>query len=131
MGSNAAVEAVDKAYKALLSGDFEGFMSLFDDQSQLIEPDSLPYGGAAKGLAAIQEKIGALMAAWSEFHVEVESLAGTGDTVFALCRLKAKAQKSGVEVNMPIAEIWEMRSGRVATLRPFYWDTAALNAALA
>jgi ketosteroid isomerase-like protein len=32
---------------------------------------------------------------------------------------------------MPIAEIWEMRSGRVATLRPFYWDTAALNAALA
>ncbi|MGC4253005.1 MAG: nuclear transport factor 2 family protein [Sphingobium sp.] len=131
MESNAAVEVVDKAYKALLSDDFEGFMSVFDDQSQMIEPDSLPYGGTATGLAAIQEKVGALMASWSEFHAELVSLAGTGDTVFALCQLKAKSQKSGVEINMPVAEVWKIRSGKVVSLRPFYADTVVLKAALA
>ena len=54
----------------------------------------------------------------------------TTDTAVVLTRVEARARSTGRNVSFPILQTLRMVDGRIAEVRPFYWDTAAIVAVL-
>ena len=133
MTSKSARQVVDDAYAALFErGDLEGFLADFDDNSEMIEADSLPYGGTYRGKdairAAIQQVIGEY---WNDFAYDIESVVYGDEYVMAYGRFSAVGKKSGKKVSFPLTEVWRIRDGRVRLVHPVYGDTKQAAEALA
>lgn len=47
-----------------------------------------------------------------------------------LTRVDARARSTGRNVSFPILQTLQVIDGRIAEVRPFYWDTAAIVAVL-
>ena len=133
MSTKTAREVVDDAYSALFErGDLEGFLEDFDADSEMIEADSLPYGGTYRGKDAIRSAIQAVISDfWQDFAYDIESIAYGDEYVMAYGRFSAVGKKSGKKVSFPLTEVWKIREGRVALVHPVYGDTKQAAEALA
>lgn len=120
----SARQVVDDAYAALFgSGDLEGFLGDFDEQSIMIEAESLPYGGTYHGKTAIRAAIQNVFGYWKDFAFDIESIAYGDDYVMAYGRFSATSVKTGKQVSFPLAEVWKINNGRVVLVNPIYGDT--------
>ena len=133
MTSKSARQVVDDAYAALFErGDLEGFLADFDDNSKMIEADSLPYGGTYRGKdairAAIQKVVGEY---WSDFAYDIESIVYGDEYVMAYGCFSAIGKKNEKKVSFPLTEVWRIRDGRVTLVHPVYGDTKQAAEALA
>jgi ketosteroid isomerase-like protein len=119
-----ARQVVDEAYAALFErGDLEGFLNDFDDNSTLIEADSLPYGGTFRGKDPIRTAIQNVFGYWKDFAYDIENVVYGEEYVIAYGRFSATSVKSGRKLDIPLAEAWRVREGRVAFVHPIYSDT--------
>jgi ketosteroid isomerase-like protein len=98
---------------------------------EIVEPESLPYGGVHRGVAgyvALMQRIGELF----ELEFEVESLDAVDDsTVVLRMHVTFGARATGRRARLPVVELLRVVDGRVAHSRVFIFDTAALLATLA
>lgn len=127
-----ARQVVDDAYAALFQrGDLEGFLADFDENSQMIEGDALPYGGVYRGKDSIRRGIQAVVGEyWDDFAYEIEAITYGEEYVMAYGRFSATAKKSRKKVSFHLAEVWKIRDGRVLLVHPVYGDTKAAAEAL-
>ena len=122
--AKSARQIVDEAYVAMLgNGDIDGFLVDFDESSELVEAASLPYGGSFRGPAAIKAAITRVFDYWKDFSFEVEHIVYGEESVMAYGRFRATAIATGRSVDMPLAEIWLIRNGKVTKVSPIYSDT--------
>lgn len=133
MTAKIARQVVDDAYAALFGrGDLEGFLADFDENSEMIEADSLPYGGTYRGKDAIRAAIGKVISEyWDNFAYDIESIVYGDEYVMAYGRFSATGKQSGKKVSFPLTEVWRVRDGRVALVHPVYGDTKQAVDALA
>ena len=131
MHGDEAIDVVRRAYEANARHDVEGMLALFLDDIEIVEPESLPYGGIYHGKTAVYRLREGLMAAWSGFVCEVLEYTVRDDVVVAIIAVDAVARKSGRPIVLRIAERWEVLNGRVKRITPFYFDTHAVRQALA
>lgn len=131
--SKTARQVVDDAYAALFErGDLEGFLADFDENSQMIEADSLPYHGVYRGKDAIRRGIQAVIGEyWDDFAYDIDAITYGEEYVMAYGRFSATAKKSRKKVSFPLTEVWRIREGRVALVHPVYGDTKQAADALA
>jgi ketosteroid isomerase-like protein len=129
MASKSARQLVDDAYDALFGrGDLSGFLADFDENSVMIEAESLPYGGTFRGRDTIKAAIEQVFAYWRDFAYEVEAIADSELWVMAYGRFRATSVKTGKQLDIPLAEVWHIRDGKVMMISPIYSDTKlALN----
>lgn len=122
--TKTARQVVDDAYAALFEkGDLDGFLADFDGDSVMIEAESLPYGGAFRGRDAIKAAIESVFGYWRDFAYEVEAIADSEEWVMAYGRFRATSVKTGQQIDVPLAEVWRIRDGKVALIHPVYSDT--------
>jgi uncharacterized protein len=115
-----------KAYEASLRRPYEEFVALLHPEITITLPPSLPHGGTYHGRAGAWQLRERLLAAWSDFRVEIlEHLVGA-DAVVTMIQLQAVAKASGRPVNSRIAEFWRFRDGQVLELSAYYFDTKAV-----
>jgi ketosteroid isomerase-like protein len=115
-----------KAYEASLRGSYEDFLALLHPQVRITLPASLPHGGNYEGRDGALRLRERLMAAWSDFRVDIlEHLVGA-DSVITMIRLQAVAKHTGRSVDTKIAEFWRFRDGQVIELSAYYFDTQAV-----
>jgi ketosteroid isomerase-like protein len=95
------------------------------------EPASLPYAGDWRGLEGIGRLFRAMRETWSDLPVDGLQAAKSGDVVFMTCTLRLTARASGRTITQPFAEVLRFEDGRLIKGTPFYYDTAAIAAALA
>lgn len=120
----SAREVVDDAYDGLFKrGDLEAFLADFDDDSELIEASSLPYGGVFKGKDAIRRGIASIFEFWKDITFDIQQIVDRSDHVMAYGTFRCVSTKTGRSIAMPIVEVWNVVDGRVASLRFFYEDT--------
>jgi ketosteroid isomerase-like protein len=104
---------------ALLQPDFE-----------IVEPDSLPYGGTHAGVdgyVALMQQIGALF----ELRFEPGPIAAAGDDRVVLrMQVAFTARTTGRSVTQRVVELFAVRDGRLARSEVFLEDTAALLSTL-
>lgn len=124
-------QVVEAAYEALLGrGDLEEFLVDFDEETEMVEAASLPYGGTWTGRDAIRAAIKNVFGYWRDFSYEVHQITEGGDWVIAYGTFSATSTSTGRSVSMPLAESWRIVDGKVRFLFPLYSDTQAAIQAL-
>ncbi|MFI9207557.1 nuclear transport factor 2 family protein [Streptomyces sp. NPDC053253] len=92
---------------------------------------ALPYGGTWRGHAGLERFFLAMSRVWESFDMTEQEFLATGATAVVLTRVRARARATGRELTFPILQTITVRDGRIAEVRPFYWDTAAIADACA
>lgn len=121
------IDIVRSIYEAGMKGDINGTLPFLDPDVVIHEAASLPYGGEYHGLEGFSRLLAAVFSSFKTFQVDVKELLDAGPAIIAIIELRVTLKESDRIVEMPVAEVWRLRDGKVVDLRPFYWDTAALR----
>jgi ketosteroid isomerase-like protein len=116
---------VNAAYAAAMSGDNEAFVGLMDPDIILREADALPNAGVHHGVENVLQAIGAVFATFDVANLTIESIVADGEYGIGLITLPIRERPGQTHA---VSEVWQVRNGKVVEVRPFYWDTAALQA---
>ena len=122
--------AADAAYMAAGSREFGPVADTLTEDVLLCEPASLPYGGEYRGHAAFERWLRAFSGTWSSLEVRDAETFAAGDVVFSRSHVHAVSRATGRPADWPLLQYFRIEDGRIAELRPFHWDTAAILPAL-
>ena len=124
--------AVQRFYEAeadfMASGapDFAPVAETLTENVLLLEPAALPYGGEYRGRDSFERWLRAFKGTWSSMEVRDSETWVHGDVVFSRSHVYATARVTGRATDWPLLQFFRIEGGRVAELRPFHWDTAAM-----
>lgn len=121
---------LSNAYGCIRRGDIAGFFEHFDDDAILFEASCLPYGGEHRGKDAAMLALKTIGRTWTDVHFDILEIMAGERYAIAHAHFAARARITGKPISMPLTEIWGFEGGKVNSLRPMYFDTAALVAAL-
>lgn len=124
------VKIVNDAYAAFFRGDVIGFFANCADDIEIVEADSLPYGGTFRGKEDGAKGLLMIQGSWDDMSFEMEEMLASPTMIAAIGRLRGKAKATGIAIDMPIVELWRFRDGKVQSISPIYGDTQLTNAAL-
>lgn len=122
--------AVELRFLQQDEADLDLLATAFHPDVVVHEPASLPYAGDWRGLEGIGRLFRAMRETWSDLSVDGLQAVKTGDIVFMTCSLHLTARSSGRTLTQPFAEVLRFEDGRLIEGTPFYFDTAAIKAAL-
>lgn len=117
-------------YKHFFAGEFDQFFGMFDEDVELVEAESLPYGGVYKGRESVRNLVMTVATVWKDISLDIKTLTSGDDYVIAYGQFSATSKKTGVSVSFPLAEVWRFREGRVIYLHPVYGDVHLASVAL-
>lgn len=92
---------------------------------------ALPYGGIWRGHDGLARFFRRMGEVWEAFDMVDQEFLATGATAVVLTRVRARTRATGRELAFPILQTITVKDGRIAEVRPFYWDTAAIAEACA
>jgi ketosteroid isomerase-like protein len=118
------IDVVRALYAAGAQGDFATVVALLDPEVEIIEPDSLPFGGVYRGLSGFQQAMAAIAGTFADFQAIPEHYLAGDDHVAVLTRVTARLVANDAPIAVPVVDFWRVRAGKIIQLRPFYWDTA-------
>lgn len=131
MGALSNIEIVRLIQEATARGDYEAGAAYYKDDFTLREAPSLPYGGDYRGGESLASFIEKHHQTWSEHAFEVLCYVDAGDDqVICLVKLHATSRATGRTLEMQVTEWWTLKDGRVVDIHEFYFDTAAVLAAI-
>jgi uncharacterized protein len=116
---------VEAIFTALGAGDLAAAAAHFHSDVVIHEPPSLPYGGVFKGHEGFLDLFQRLATCYDNLSISPSAIADAGPFVMALTTLNGRSRTTGAEISMPLCEVFVVRDGKIADIRPFYWDTAA------
>ncbi|MGO1049403.1 nuclear transport factor 2 family protein [Crossiella sp. CA198] len=118
---------------AYLSGEtgFEPVAEFLDPEIVLHQAEGLPYGGQWRGPDGLARFLAVMARTWASFEILAQETLVDGDRVSVLSQVRARGRATGTELEFPILQLIRLRHGRLAEVRPFYWDTAAVAAVCA
>jgi ketosteroid isomerase-like protein len=127
--SQADVEIVRRAHRALNGGDMDALVALCDSEFRLDMSDRVFNPAVYTGHDGIWRFYWEVRDVWETYVWEPEELLEAGDNVVALLRSSGRGRGSGVEVERRTAMVWTVREGRATALRFFRDRNDALVAA--
>ena len=68
----------------------------------------------------------AMSRTWESFEMVEQAFLAEDDPVVVLTQVHARARATGSVLDFPILQTITIRDGRIAEVRPFYWDTAEI-----
>jgi ketosteroid isomerase-like protein len=111
--------------------DFAVIAATLHPDCAMHQPDSLPYAGQWHGHEGFERWMAAFSEVWSSLTVTDPSFFPSGsDVVFVRSTVQATARASGAQLSWPLLQMITVRDGLILEIQPFYWDTAAIVAAL-
>jgi ketosteroid isomerase-like protein len=117
-------KAIVRAFLAAAAvNDRERMGQFLDPRIRVIEAASLPFGGEHVGIEAFHALTRRVFRLWRDTRVEVHEMLADGDRVVVLATMHGRSRDGVRTLEMPIAEIWRLESGKVSEIRPFYFDT--------
>ena len=111
------------------TASFDTLAPFFAPDVVLHQAESLPYGGIWRGHDGMERFFAAMSQAWEEFEMVEQEFLSTSGTAVVLTQVHARARATGRELDFPILQTIRVVDGRIAEVRPFYWDTAEIAAA--
>lgn len=110
--------------------DFEAALAKLDPEVDWGEPPDMPESvGAYRGREGVIAEFGRFMSAWAELEVDLEEVHEVGDRVVVLTRWRGRSKGTGIEVDQRVAQVYELRGGKVVRVRQFRELPEALAAA--
>ncbi|MET8774110.1 nuclear transport factor 2 family protein [Nocardia sp. NPDC004654] len=118
--------AAEAAYFAAGGPGRASFTTLapfFADDVVLYQAEGMPYGGIWRGHAGLERFFATMAAVWETFELVEQQFLATGETAVVHTEVRARARATGRELRFPILQTLRVEDGRIAEIRPFYWDT--------
>jgi ketosteroid isomerase-like protein len=122
-------EVIEAFYAGALRGDVAAVSTVLHPDVVIQEPASLPYGGDHKGREAALALLGTLFAGVDRDAVVIEHLVCGDRAAAAMLSVPFRAA-TGPAATMLVCETFEVSDGLITRIRPYYFDTAALLAAM-
>ncbi|WP_174185897.1 nuclear transport factor 2 family protein [Nocardia barduliensis] len=111
------------------NASFELLAPYFHPSVVLHQAEHLPYGGIWRGHEGLERFFRAMSDTWEVFDLRDQRFLATGETAVVHTEVHARARATGRELAFAILQTLTFVDGRIAEVRPFYWDTAAVAAA--
>jgi len=127
--SSPNVAVVRAFYDALARGDVPAILDLLHPEVEWRAPESVPWGGTFHGREGFQQFIGKLLGQPAELRREVRDYLDAGERVVVLLRQMGRRKGGQTEYDVPEAQIWTVRHGRVVDFEG-YFDTSIVLRAL-
>jgi uncharacterized protein len=108
---------------------FSALATFFASDVVLHQADSLPYGGMWRGHDGLERFFLAMSRTWSTFDMVGQRFLATGMTSVVETQVDARARATGRRLEFPILQTIHIVGGRIAEVRPYYWDAAVIAAA--
>ena len=124
-------EVVHTFMDCMTKRDINGAMQYLHEDLEIWEPPGLPYGGTFRGHSGFLDFCARLGATWSRWRDGEYVYADVGDMTFKENSFRAQCRTNGNTVEMHLVEVFYFRSSKIVGIRPHYWDTSAVIAAIA
>jgi ketosteroid isomerase-like protein len=108
---------------------FDTLAPYFAADVVLHQAAALPYGGTWRGHDGMEQFFIAMSRTWEAFEMVEQEFLSTAEIAVVLTQVHVRARATGRELDFPILQAIRVVDGRIADVRPFYWDTAAIVAA--
>ncbi|MCB1017774.1 MAG: nuclear transport factor 2 family protein [Acidimicrobiales bacterium] len=122
----ALVEEMGRRFAA---GDRDGALALLHDDFRIEQPASLPHGGWHAGRDGMVA-MGTTFAERWDRTISAPTLDAWGDGVVQVTTQTWTARATGRSATVDVVELFRVADGRIAEIRVFQQDTAALLATL-
>ncbi|QCP50354.1 nuclear transport factor 2 family protein [Trinickia violacea] len=126
--ANAAV--MKRFYDAVFSSDWAAVETLVSKNLIVYEADGMPYRGEYRGFEELKTLVAKVMGYWDDLNIEVKAITSGGGYVVGVLQFSGTSKSTGSKISMPIAEITEFDKGLISSIKPVYWDTTAISAAI-
>jgi ketosteroid isomerase-like protein len=127
--SQENVEVVRQMLDAFHRGDFDASLAFLDQDVEWHDPPDVPGGGVHRGPEEVRRWTAGWLAAWDSYTAEAEEVIDAGDQVVVVHYERGRGKGSGVEVEHRVANVFDLRDGRVVRKLPFANRSDALEAA--
>ncbi|WP_163410681.1 nuclear transport factor 2 family protein [Flavobacterium ajazii] len=120
------LKVVAKYFESLFkTRDLNTIAALIEDGAVYNQATGLPYGGTYKGFEE-WTKMYAKSAEFFDLQIEKEPVCfsdASKNEVIIYFIINCKSKKSGKTLSMPISEHFDLKNGKITSIRPFYYDT--------
>ena len=89
-------------------------------------PPGLPYGGDYHGWDGYLRQFRELAAFYTDLKSGPAEFVCHGEKVIVLVVLSGRIASNGKAISIPLANIWELKNGKVIKLTPYYYDTKSI-----
>jgi uncharacterized protein len=127
--SQENVEIVRRVFDAFNKRDTPAFLELLDPDVEWVPILAVLEGRVYRGHEEVRGWIKELATDWEFFEVEYEELREVGGRVMVCGHWHARGRASGVELENPGTYLYEIKDGKVVSMRTFTDRDAALEAA--
>src|SRR5437868_624362 len=126
-----AMQVVQRFEELFMEGNLDAVLPVVGEDIITYEAPSLPYGGEHVGHHGWLGLARAFTETWElTGKLDAEFLDCGNDVVAARVELDVVARSTGKPVRLKIAEFHRVRDGKIRETTIYYWDTAAMLAAL-
>lgn len=125
-GAEAAYVAAGGPGKA----SFADVAECLDPEVTLHQAPGLPYSGTWRGPEGIERFMAVMGEAWQSMEFLDQRCFIQGESVVVTNRVRLVARSTGQALDTRIVQEMTMREGRIHEIRPYYWEPAAVSAAL-
>ena len=108
-------DAIDKYYDAANSGDWDTWLTLFDDNIVMDEQ----LAGHVEGIAVLQGAIGGLKKGYSKFKNIPQHIIIDGNEACVVSHISA-ANASGVPIEANVANYFRLKNGKITYMANFH-----------
>jgi hypothetical protein len=126
---SANTEVVERLIKAFEDGDIEAALAELHPEVEFLPIRAQLEGTSYRGHDGYRRVIADFEEDWEDLRLPPERIHEAGDRVVVSGRMVARGKASGVELDIPLALLYELREGKVVRIESFSDPDEALRAA--
>jgi ketosteroid isomerase-like protein len=123
------VDIVRSLLDAFNDRDLDAMLAVVDPDAEIEALRAQLEGTAYLGHDGMRQMLVDFDEDWACLHVDADDFREAGDQVVVLGRLRARGRASGVDLDVPIGFVWELREGKAFRGKTFSEQADALRAA--
>jgi ketosteroid isomerase-like protein len=114
---------------AYFKGDLDVITSFLAEDFKIVQSEGMPYAGEWVGKKGFTQLIDKFYSYWADAKIEITNIIGDpeGDNFAVTMNMTAKSVRSGRPFATSICEVWTVKDGKLAMVRPYYWDTKLMS----
>jgi ketosteroid isomerase-like protein len=126
---SANTEVVERLIKAFEDGDIEAALAELHPEVEFLPIRAQLEGTSYRGHDGYRRLVTDFEEDWENLRLPPERIQESGDRVVVSGRMLARGKASGVELDIPLALLYELREGNVVRIESFSDPDEALRAA--